>query len=130
MPNTREKLIELLNEIQDSGIIETPAGFGFTKQYIENERIATHLITNGVTVQKWIPVTERLPEEDGDYLTCCNYGEWLQISILCFSKDGDNIWGGGFSGEKNVFYYDYDGVNVSQEYVTHWMPLPEPPKGE
>ena len=35
--DVREKLVELLNEMQDSGIIETPAGFGFTKQYIENE---------------------------------------------------------------------------------------------
>ena len=134
MPNTREKLIELLIGADDYCTDTCNEGCNVCK-YNGNVDCdynvhADHLIANGVTVQKWIPVTERLPEEDGDYLTCCNYGEWLQISILCFSKDGDNIWGGGFSGEKNVFYYDYDGVNVSQEYVTHWMPLPEPPKGE
>ena len=121
MPNTREKLIELLQGAKDKYI---------NLLSFEKELIADHLIANGVTVQQWIPVTERLPEKDGDYLTSCSYDTWSQISILYFNKDGDDIWGGGFSGEKNVFYYDYDGVYVSQDNVTHWMPLPEPPKGD
>lgn len=50
--DVKEKLVELLNEMQDSGIIEIPAGFGFTRQYIENERIASHLIARGATVQE------------------------------------------------------------------------------
>ena len=129
MPNTREKLIELVSQVQYLGGLE--------------EKIADHLIANGVTLaeqlassskqlasSEWIPVTERLPEKDGEYLTCCSYDKWSQISILYFAKDGCDIWGGGFYGEENVFYYDYDGVYVSQDNVTHWMPLPEPPKGE
>lgn len=53
MPNTREKLIELLDIIMQPG--EKTLG-----------DIADHLIANGVTVQKWIPVTERLPQEKGE----------------------------------------------------------------
>ena len=123
MPNTREKLIELLHlahtKVADLVLEDDEKTYS---DAIEME--ADHLIANGVTVQEWISVKDRFPEEDGDYLTCCNYGEWSQISILGFAKDGDNIWGGGFNGEKNVFYYDYDGVNVSQDDITHWMPLP------
>ena len=50
----REKLIELLSQVQYLGGLE--------------EKIADHLIANGVTIQKWIPVAERLPENIGLFL--------------------------------------------------------------
>ena len=109
--DVREKLVELLNEMQDSGIVEIPAGFGFTKHYIENERIASHLIAHGVTVQEWISVKDRLPEKEQDVLVADN-------GFIA-------VW---------TFYGDYweDSHGWWQEFdeVTHWMPLPEPPKGE
>lgn len=48
--DVREKLVELLNEVQETGVNEIPAGFGCTRQYISNERVAAHLISHGVTV--------------------------------------------------------------------------------
>lgn len=65
----REKLIELIKEGN--------GGYDFASV----ELIADYLIANGVTVQdskvvdfdqfkQWIPVTERLPEEDDYYLGC------------------------------------------------------------
>ena len=69
MPNTskgveidpvREKLIALLTGTPN--LFFDPA---------KAKEIADYLIANGVTVQKWIPVTERLPEEMGKYL--CRY---------------------------------------------------------
>lgn len=60
---------------------------------------------------KWIPVTERLPEEDGDYLVYC--GEYYGIFVV---------------------YYEVLKTKskwcCKWKEVTHWMPLPEPPKGE
>lgn len=64
----------------------------------------------------WIPVTERLPEKDGKYL--CNiirFGQyiWKQycyIDVLAFQDD--------------CFFEDDIGI----ERVTHWMPIPQPPK--
>ena len=104
MPNTREKLIELIYQAQDNGIIQ---GNHVTHiAHISNKTVADHLIANGVTVQKWIPVTERLPEKTGLYM--------------------------GFDTHFGVIlaYYTTDKMMVTWEEITHWMPLPEPPKGE
>ena len=50
--DVREKLVELLNEVQETGVNEIPAGFGYFSEYVENEKVASHLIANGVTVQE------------------------------------------------------------------------------
>ena len=49
----REKIIELLREVQYLGGLE--------------EKIADHLIANGVTIQEWIPVTEPPKEFRNEY---------------------------------------------------------------
>ena len=59
--DVREKLVELLNEVQETGVNEIPAGFGCTREYIANEKVASHLTDNGVTVQEhgyWETVVE------------------------------------------------------------------------
>ena len=92
MDNTREKLIELLK----SGGVAFPIS------------TADHLIANGVTVQKWIPVTERLPDwRDGKVLVSTSYG----ISICERTVNGR--WKG-----------------LHAKWITHWMPLPQPTKGD
>lgn len=69
---------------------------------------ADYLIDNGVTIQKWISVEERLPEDSGDVLVCHKNGFITTNAWL-----GHNWW---FKNEKNP--------------ITHWMPLPQPPKEE
>jgi len=49
----REKLIELLKD-DDCPLLWIHG---------DVKNLANYLIANGVTIQKWIPVTERLPEE-------------------------------------------------------------------
>lgn len=56
--------------------------------------------------QEWISVEERLPERNGRYLTHCNIENQSLVCVLYYCKIG------GFN----------EGT------VTHWMPLPEPPK--
>ena len=109
MPNTsklveidhvREKLVEILRK---------PI---FLHELVDpTEAVAEYLLDNGVTVQKWIPVTERLPEEDTRVLV------WL------------------LEGGSEYTRMDTDRIHNNrwvrwQKYVTHWMPLPQPPKGE
>ena len=53
--DVREKLVELLDR------------FVYDEWY-GNGDIAEKLISNGVTVQEWISVKDRLPEETGRYL--------------------------------------------------------------
>ena len=113
--DVREKLVGLLNEVQENGVNEIPAGFGFARDYVENEEVASHLIFHGVTMPEWISVDDRLPEEDGYYLCCIKsslFPDRVYIDILECDK-------GSF--EEGHIYTDT---------VTHWMLLPEPPKGE
>ena len=98
-------------------------------RYVDDERVerlADYLIANGVTVayklsptepltncQQWIPVTERLPEDEQKVLCILDDGffcilEWLSWEWLW--NDGHNVY--------------------AEKDITHWMPLPEPPKGE
>ena len=104
----REKLIELLSQVQYLGGLE--------------EKVADHLIANGVTIAKWIPVTERLPDtQDCDWVLA-------QITLL-----PSCIYGVPVVAElRSDGWYDAKDILIDGKYekVTHWMPLPEPPKGE
>ena len=111
MPNTREKLIELLMQANNLVTDASVFGFGAISYQQQLEMEADHLIANGVTVQKWIPVTERLPDE-------CK-------EVLAYRFTGCEV-DSCVSHQKAYWSYD----PVSDYPVTHWMPLPEPPKGE
>ena len=67
-------------------------------------------------VGKWIPVTERLPSKNGFYLCLYKHKHPGGVAI----DEGLSIqqW---YNGRWNL-----DEIYT----VTHWMPLPEPPKEE
>ena len=83
---------------------------------------------------RWIPVTERLPDKDCKYLTVnlpCNIEPIIQV--CCYAKDLYKVDKYDFCDKKQKHgFYQYDGewgfFEVSG--ITHWMPLPEPPKEE
>lgn len=60
--------------------------------------------------QRWIPVSERLPEEMGTYMTTVDYGKH-----------------GLATGQR---YYHGQGLGWEDDCVIAWMPLPEPYKVE
>ena len=83
------------------------------------ERIADHLISNGVTVQEWISVDDRLPEENHDGSVNAVLVTDGFVQHMAYFARGE--WRFAESGEiKEPMWYS----------ITHWMPLPEPPKGE
>ena len=100
--DVREKLVELL---ESGGVRDFPF----------NAALADYLIANGVTVQEWIPVDDRLPEEKVDCIVHYKHA-------YC---DNDDYWAIG------ICFYDGEKFQFDPAYkVTHWMPLPQPPKGE
>ena len=99
--DVREKLVELIAET-----IELYPS--------EREELADGLIANGVTVQEWISVDEKLPQ---------NF-----ISVLGYMTDA-----GEFPPVRecytvgNVFFFPALG---DIHPVSHWREMPQPPKGE
>lgn len=100
----REKLIELLDHATEA--------FRFDA-WENTDRIADHLIANGVTIQQWIPVTERLPEEWVAVLVWSEYG-FCEVAVYL-----------GIPGKWRV---TWNHAMLEVDSITHWMPLPEPPK--
>ena len=133
--DVREKLVELLGEVQETGVNEIPAGFGCTRKYITNEIVAAHLISNGVTVQEWISVDDRLPEDD-EQIESYYDGRMSCKTVLVYTKYGIIIPKNRLivrpTGNKYLDDQVTDGWIWSggTEEVTHWMPMPNPPKGE
>ena len=125
--DVREKLVELLKSVLPN-FRNNMAYWGEKPIY----EFADCLLANGVTVQEWISVKDRLPEKDGAYLVTTNsLGDRQSVKLRWFAKDGENVDAYDLAGQKDVWYlYDIECGYVSIDSVTHWMPLPEPPKGE
>ena len=98
--DVREKLVEL---------IESARYWGSNT----SEEIAENLLDSGVTVQEWISVDERLQEEKVDCIVHYKHA-------YC---NNDGYWAIGFC------FYDGEKFRTDLAYkVTHWMPIPQPPK--
>ena len=110
--------------------------------WIEQERKA--LIKS---LPRWIPVTERLPENGVHVLLSCKCGSCAYVcdgfhtekysKPTQFYEDID----ADYNEDTDEYYFpegwweviknwdDYSCVAI-EDTVTHWMPLPEPPKEE
>lgn len=119
--DVKEKLVELLytaEEMADKRCDSYPNCDGCPA---DNKRVdcmdwlkADCLLSLGVTVQEWISVKDRLPENYEAVLTF----DGRSIHIMAHHHDFKEPFGivkGNFMGYVPV---------------THWMPLPVPPKGE
>ena len=106
--DVREKLIELIAKAKYICANDY-------SDHTEDEYIADTLLDNGVTVQEWVSVKERLPQEKVNCIVHYKHA-------YC---DNDDYWAIG------MCFYDGEKFRVDPAYkVTHWMPLPQPPKGE
>ena len=108
--DVREKLAE---------IIQNSVG-GCTRHWAEV--IADGLIAHGVTVQEWISVKDELPDQSREVLVIVSGNPQKNITLNCAYELAE--------------YDPYDGwiMEMWPEWedavVTHWMPIPQPPKGE
>lgn len=113
--NDREKLLELIAKAKDICANDY-------SDHTEDEYIADMLLDNGVTVQQWVPLAERYPD-----LVPCNAGTAYSEAVIVWTtgkKAMIAVWDG------TDFLCAADYWDAEGETITHWMPLPEPPKGE
>ena len=108
--DVREKLIDLLTGYS----IDT---------HPDVEYVADHLIRNGVTVQEWIPVSEPPKKITNKVIVLCKngymgYGHYEDYK-------GKQTW---YNLESGKPFTDWDLEDCESYEVTHWMPLPKPPK--
>ena len=115
--DVREKLVELLQNAKAAMKSEN-----LSCDIARNMFVVDFMMANGVTVQEWISVDDRLPEETGRYLAVKKRiapdklgGNRTDIVILRF------FVGDGFRMPTHIPDWINEEIN---EEITHWMPLP------
>ena len=88
------------------------------------EVIQNHDFLESLVKPRWIPVTERLPKgeinpntHDFEYVLCTTI--WGDVRPFKYGKP---------IGRKEAHFWN--GAGYVDAYITHWQPLPEPPKHE
>ena len=115
----REAAIKAIYESDPNGIRRT---LGFNVGQIEEALRAVP----AVSVPQWISVKDRLPDVAGMYIVTacdewCSHGEGIWYdTVVVVAEYSSGCW----NWNENGTDYDIDDL------VTHWMPLPEPPKGD
>ena len=107
--DVREKLIDLFQDCNNPS-------WNWFPDNAEMLKLVDYLIANGVTVQEWVSVKDRLPEAGG-YAVCIAKRNPFSRFMPMVARIEKNGW-----------------VNpMTEQYiseVTSWMPLPDLPKGE
>jgi hypothetical protein len=70
----------------------------------------------GITVMEWISVKDAMPDQFVDVLCFCDNGRSIMQKVMCINADDE--------------WQSEDDFEPRGESVTHWMELPDEPKGE
>lgn len=109
-----EVLREYATMIEDSELNRSGPLKGRCEPKIEAEISEYRELAVALEARAWIPVTERLPDDD------------ISVMIaLRASSDPDDVWIGWHDGEMG---WVCDNGPLGDR-VTHWMPMPEGPRG-
>ena len=109
-----DKLIELL-EISECETCKFGGEYCVDCKFIDAHRVLS-AIESLPTANEWIPVSERLPEAKGEYLT---FDKDKQICNENFEFDEEGIGHFGFWNYEQTDFIERDN------YITAWMPIPE-----
>ena len=99
---------------------EALKGYEFTGMSPADIRITAISAIREQEERRWIPVTERLPEKDGQYLCNYHFGNHLDMTFTSVLD---------YYATDSVPHFQHTLGDTTMK-VTHWMPLPEPPKGD
>jgi hypothetical protein len=112
--DVREKLVEILRKPIFPHELVDPI-----------EAVADYLLDSGVTVQGWISVKDRFPDnKENDWVLAqvVEDNGFMHIPKVMEYRQQRNDW----YEETYGWLSEHNGAFT----VTHWMPLPQPPKGE
>ena len=118
-PDDRKKDCDICSKLQAADAIEElqADADAYRKAMTDEHNRAARLLWE--KEHCWIPVTERLPAVDEEVIVFA-YGSMMRIWSL-HRLDQETA---------DVCWECEDGMWDDAEVVTHWMPLPEPPKEE
>ncbi len=130
---SKEKQIEkqdiiakLAKDLADAWIVDfegNPHDLSEILMFSDIANIAEQLVERSYRKQSgWISVEERLPETEGDYLVWNK--EKKRIEIRFFYRLPPH-----YPVESHPEIREYFGNFADYKIITHWMPLPEAPKG-
>ena len=121
MNNTREKLIDIVEDYADFLDWDT-------KEAMVDSIMEKFFATDNNVGDNWIPVTERKP--DLELVEAQANDEELYKCLVTMkhrpSRGGKCVREMWYDGEG---FTDIDYIDWT-DLITHWMPLPQPPKGE
>lgn len=114
---------EIMEDIKDRSLHDDPATpEDYAEGYDEGIRNAAAIVLQMPSAQPgWIPITERLPEEETIYLITFGSGH---VRLSSWHKD--TKYNHGFDNIETGFLEDGTMVHFG---VTAWMPLPKPWEG-
>ena len=121
--DVREKLVELLKSVLPN-FRNNMAYWGEKPIY----EFADCLLANAVTVQEWISVDDRLPQENEPEGAICE-----QVQVLL---DNGVVSTGWCNRRTKMWWHlnygetDFTGCDYEHTPVIAWQPLAQPPKGE
>ena len=107
----------LRNALNDAGGTGAERG-GWADGWCKAIDAAIRMLEKAPTVEpepQWIPVTERLPVENGNYIVTACYDIWNSTVVMVAEY---------YSGSRT--WYDECCECSLEGIVTHWLPLPEP----
>ena len=110
-----DNLLTLADAYEKASAGKAPNGFAFNPaDAAANIKAAVHFIGSfGQQVPQWIPVSERLPDEN-------------RVLIFCPLLEPDEIVGA--TRYKSGLWLCDDGQMLGETEPTHWMPLPQNPR--
>ena len=122
--DVREKLVELLGKAKNE--------FWCSREkYNGTEFVADYLIANGVTVQEWISVNDRLPEIASTHKRYrSTIKKSTRVLCVCVQKSGKTMVKEGYCEWYNDYPEPSWQIPGAIDEVTHWQYLPQPPKGD
>ena len=121
--DVREKLVELLKSVLPN-FRNNMAYWGEKPIY----EFADCLLANGVTVQEWISVDDRLPQENEPEGAICE-----QVQVLL---DNGVVSTGWCNRHTKLWWHlnygetYFTGCDYEHTPVIAWQPFAQPPKGE